>query len=126
MTESRLVVARRKERRSEGSRLQHGARKCWGEGCVPLHDVTVVAVSLQMQTLKVKFSTVNVYSVLDVTCALIRLFFFFFIFLGPSPTAYGGCQARGQIGARVAGLHHSLSNSGFEPHLRPTPQPQQH
>ena len=33
-----------------------------------------------------------------------RLFFFF---LGPHPEAYGGSQAKGQIGATAAGLHHS-------------------
>ena len=34
--------------------------------------------------------------------------------------AYGGSQARGQIGATAAGLCHS--NTGSEPHLRPIPQ----
>ena len=36
--------------------------------------------------------------------------------------AYGGSQARGQIGAAASDLHHSHSNMGSEPHLRPTPQ----
>ena len=31
--------------------------------------------------------------------------------------ALGGSQARGQIGAEAAGLHHSNSNSGSELHL---------
>ena len=30
------------------------------------------------------------------------------------------------IGATAAGLRHSHSNEGSEPHLQPTPQPQQH
>ena len=30
-------------------------------------------------------------------------------------------QARGRIGAVATGLHHSHSNAGSEPHLRPTP-----
>ena len=34
--------------------------------------------------------------------------------------AYGGSQARGQIGAIAAGLHHS--NGGSELHLQLTPQ----
>ena len=38
------------------------------------------------------------------------------------PEAYGGSQARGQIGATAAGLHHSHSNLGSKPHLGPTPQ----
>ena len=36
--------------------------------------------------------------------------------------AYGNSQARGQIGIAAAGLRHSYSNMGSEPHLRPTPQ----
>ena len=36
--------------------------------------------------------------------------------------AYGDSQARGQIGAVAAALHHSHSNAGSEPYLRPTPQ----
>ena len=37
---------------------------------------------------------------------LIRVFFFFLCFRA-APVAYGGCQARGQIGAVAAGLCHS-------------------
>ena len=36
--------------------------------------------------------------------------------------AYGGSQAKGQIGAVAAGLHHSHSNAASEPCLRPTTQ----
>ena len=39
-----------------------------------------------------------------------------------TPAAHGGSQARGRIGATAAGLHHSQSNAGSEPRLRPTPQ----
>ena len=35
--------------------------------------------------------------------------------------AYGSSQARGLIGAAAASLHHSHSNAGSEPHLKPTP-----
>ena len=48
--------------------------------------------------------------------------FLFFVFSGATPAAYGGSQARGPIRAIAAGLHQSHSNSGSEPHLRPTPQ----
>ena len=58
------------------------------------------------------------------------LFIYFFVFLSfvvvaiswAAPTAYGGSQARGQIGAVAASLHHSHSNARSEPRLRPTPQ----
>ena len=36
--------------------------------------------------------------------------------------ACGGSQARGPTGATDTGLHHSSSNAGSKPHLRPTPQ----
>ena len=38
----------------------------------------------------------------------------FLLFLGPLPAAYGGSQARGQIGAVATGLHQSHSNRGSE------------
>ena len=39
-----------------------------------------------------------------------------------TPVAYGGSQARGPTGPVAAGLSHSHSNAGSEPHLPPTPQ----
>ena len=40
-------------------------------------------------------------------------FFFFFVFclLRATPTAYGGSQARGPVGALATSLHHSHSNA---------------
>ena len=51
------------------------------------------------------------------------LFYLIFVFclLGLRSPAYGGSQAGGRIGAVAAGLHHSHSNVGSEPRLRPTP-----
>ena len=54
-------------------------------------------------------------------------FFVLFCFVGfclfrAAPTAYGSSQPRGPIGAIVTGLHHSHSNAGSQPCLRPTPQ----
>ena len=43
-----------------------------------------------------------------------------FFFLRVTPMAYGGSQARGQIGAAAAGLQNSHSNVGSESHLWPT------
>ena len=48
--------------------------------------------------------------------------FFFFCFLGLHPWHYESSQARGQIGATAASLHHSPNNLGSQPCLRPTPQ----
>ena len=45
-----------------------------------------------------------------------------FAFSRAAPVAYGGSQARGPTGAVVRGLRQSHSNTGTEPHLRPTPQ----
>ena len=36
--------------------------------------------------------------------------------------AYGGSQAKSQIGAVATGLHQSHSNAGSKPDLQPTPQ----
>ena len=48
--------------------------------------------------------------------------FFFFFFFRATFVAYGDSQARSQIGAVAAGLHHSHSNSRSELCLRPTSQ----
>ena len=47
---------------------------------------------------------------------------FFLFFFRATPSAYGGSQAKGRIGAVAAGLHYSHSNSGSKPHLQTTPQ----
>ena len=54
-----------------------------------------------------------------------ELFFFFFLsfcLFRATPTAYGGSQARGQMGAIAAGLHYSHSNARSKPRSPPTPQ----
>ena len=48
--------------------------------------------------------------------------FSLFAFSRAAPEAFGGSQARGLIGAVATGLLQSHSNTGSEPHLRPTPQ----
>ena len=52
----------------------------------------------------------------------IYLFIYLFILCRAASGAYGGSQAKGLIRAAAAGLHHSHSNLGSQPHLRPTPQ----
>ena len=42
---------------------------------------------------------------------------FFSLLIRVTPLAYGNSQARGQIGAIAAGLHHSHSNARSEPQL---------
>jgi len=46
-------------------------------------------------------------------------FVLFCLLFRATPMAYGSSQVRGQIGAAAAGLHHSHSNEGSEPRLRP-------
>ena len=48
------------------------------------------------------------------------LFFVFFCLFRATSVAYGGSQSRGRIGAIAACLHHSHSNEGSKPRLRPT------
>ena len=50
------------------------------------------------------------------------IYFCLFFFSRAAPAAYDGSQARGLMGAVAAGLHHSHSNAGSEPHLWTTPQ----
>ena len=45
-----------------------------------------------------------------------------YVYIRAAPEAYGGSQARGQIGAAAAGLHHSHSNIRSKPCRRPTLQ----
>ena len=52
----------------------------------------------------------------------IYLFIYLLVFLRVAPVAYGGSQAKGQIGAVTAGLCHSHSHARSEPHLPPAPQ----
>jgi len=52
----------------------------------------------------------------------LKIFFLLFAFSRTAPTAHGGSQARGRIGAVAAGLLQSNSNAGSKPHLRPTLQ----
>ena len=53
---------------------------------------------------------------------LLLAFFCLFALSRAASAAYGGSQARGQIGAVATGLCQSHSNVGSELHLRPTPQ----
>ena len=52
----------------------------------------------------------------------VGFFLFFFFLFKAAPTACGSSQARGWITVTAAKLQHSHSNTGFEQHLRPTPQ----
>ena len=49
------------------------------------------------------------------------LFIYLFLLFKATPMAYGGSQARGQIGAVAASLHHSHSYARSKPCLQPTP-----
>ena len=54
-------------------------------------------------------------------CNFIYIYIYILLFRA-TPVAYGGSQARDQIGAAAAGLHQSHSNARSEPHLQSTPQ----
>jgi len=62
--------------------------------------------------------------ILDVSAVSFLFFGFFCLFAisWAAPTAHGGFQARGRIGAVAASLHQSHSNTGSKPRLQPTPQ----
>ena len=48
---------------------------------------------------------------------MIFLFIHLFFLFRAAPSAYGSSQARDQIGAIAASLHHSHSNVGSKPRL---------
>ena len=50
------------------------------------------------------------------TISFFLFFFLSFCLFRVTTTAYGGSQARGQIGAVAAGLHQRYSNAGSKPH----------
>ena len=61
--------------------------------------------------------------VLQLHCIHRSLFLFLpFVFLELHPQAFGGSQARDQVGAVAAGFRHNHSNMGSKLRLRPTPQ----
>ena len=66
------------------------------------------------------FVVIELYELFFLFCFV--LFCFVFCHSMVAPTAFGGSQARGQIGAVAAGLCQSHSNARSEPHLRPIPQ----
>ena len=68
-----------------------------------------------------KFSTFAS-SILFLEFLLFYFVLFYFLLFRATPAAYGSSQARNQIGATAAGLHHSHSNTGSKLHLQPTPQ----
>ena len=73
----------------------------------------------------VKYPSEHVTFFLSLIYTIFTFFFslsLFFVFSRAAAAAYGGFQARGQIGAVAAGLQHSHRNLGFEPSLRPMPQ----
>ena len=59
----------------------------------------------------------DAYPLIWKTIHKVGFFFFFFSSLGKPPMVCGGSQARGQIGAVAAGLHHSHSNAKSKPCL---------
>ena len=86
-----------------------------------LHRVFFWAQLLWLQTLlKELRQDQGKYIYYFVRWCLIIIFFFWHF--RATCVAYGSSQARGRIGAAAAGLHHSHSNMGSQPHLWPTPK----
>ena len=56
----------------------------------------------------------NVDLVQEIISLSLFIIYLFFCLFRAAPSAYGGSQDRGQIGAIAAGLCHSRSNSGSE------------
>ena len=57
-----------------------------------------------------------------VFCFVLFCFVVFLLFLWAAPTAYGGSEVRGRIGAVATGLRQRHSNAGSELRLQPISQ----
>ena len=98
--------------------------------CVSIQNVIVCIYQLQTPCPSPSSSTPsNHESILYVwVCFFFLIFIYSFIYLfiywlfRATATAYGGSQARGQVGAVAAGLHHSHSHTGSKLCLPSTPQ----
>ena len=73
---------------------------------------------------KISENKIIKYHILSHHPKLITLFclFYWCLFFKAAPTAYGGSQAKGRIGATAPSLCHSHSSAGSHPHLLSTPQ----
>ena len=101
--------------------------RCSNCPLTPPHSPVVLALTRRSLWLRMNFRIAVCGSpgnpvVIVIGLLFIVLFLFLFLLFRAAPSAYGGSQARGQIGAAAASLHHSHSHAGSEPHLRPTPQ----
>ena len=81
-----------------------------------LNTFEVKAIFYSHVNHSIKLASNNTKTLIDL------FFFFFFVFFRATPTAYGGFQAMGPIGAVAAGLRQSHSKARSKPSLRPTPQ----
>ena len=88
--------------------------KCPKRDSIRKHNLLHISICLLHMTVKLQ-------SQVQVHTAFLSLFFFFFfglfVFSRAAPSAYGGPQAKGQIGAVAVGLCQSHSSSGSEPRL---------
>jgi len=75
------------------------------------------AFSLNISQNHFLLATLAALSLLLVFFFFLLLFLLLFLLFRAAPVAYGDSQARGQIGAVIAGLCHSYSNTGSKPHL---------
>ena len=88
------------------------------------HHPKIAAINILMYSL-LAFPSMHMYRLFCcLTCLNKNTYFlhrvcklFFFFLFRAVPTAYGGSQARGLIGATAAGLCHRHSNVRSKPHL---------
>ena len=101
---------------SGGWLTTNGHRKVWGDDGIVLY--LIVMMVTWMHTI---IKLTKEWILLCVYYLNSFLLLLSFCLLRAAPTAYGGSQARGSIGAVATGQRHSHSNSGSKPRLPPTP-----
>ena len=90
-------------------------------------EVPRLEVESELQLKKTGFMLIHRFGQLNFLVLFPHFILFIYLFMSlvlfrAAPAAYGTFQARGRIGAIVAGPRCSHSHARSEPHLRPTAQ----
>ena len=86
---------------------------------ISLNHLYLGFLSVVSNGIKIIPQTLELWSELE---SFFYLFIYYFLLFRAEPEAYGSSQARDQIVAAAANLHHSHSNARLEPCLPPTPE----
>ena len=99
----------------------HEMRKFLGQGLNPNHSSNQQPSWCNDVARSLTHDAMREFPIISIFYFNLIVLFYFCLFRA-APAAYGSSQVRVWIGAEATGLHHSHSNMGSEPCLRPAPQ----